>query len=272
MSLTYPAAFCFSNAADTASITASSSLPLTPPSNLQTDHVGQKWRAETDTVSLTITLAAATTIDTMGLFGLKALSSAGVDLTSSFVTRMRASLTDTSAVDGAVYDSGSAAGRVSSYYNNLVCLMDGSASARYLRYDLSCAGAAYIEAGFTMIGLRNQVGINFAHGATDAPIDPSVVTTSRSGADFIDQRNAYREWNFTFEALNETERYGWVADLDYLIGARKNVMVIRDPSSTNLGRDTLLGRITNAPPTATVQGFIAGGLVFSKTYNIKQRQ
>src|SRR5262245_6281247 len=104
MALTYPAAFVFENAADTASITASGSLPKCPPSMLQTQHVGQAWVVESDTAYLTIALADETTIDSIGLFGLN-LSTAGI-------TRIRVSLNDTSAQDGALYDSGSAVGRV----------------------------------------------------------------------------------------------------------------------------------------------------------------
>lgn len=264
MALTNPAAFIFTNAAITASITASSSVTLAPPSKLQTDHVREKWRAETDTAYLTIALAANTTIDGIGLFGL--------NLTTAGITRVRCSLSDVSAQDGAVYDSGSAAGRVSAYYGNLVALMPAAASVRYIRIDLSEAGAAYIEAGFLMIGPKNQVGINFTFGASDAPIDPSIITVAPfSGAEWIDERPSYREWDFNFDTLNETERFGWVEDLDRMIGARKNVMVVRKCDSTSLGRDTLCGRIANAPPTLNREGFINGGLAYSKAYKIKQR-
>lgn len=264
MALTYPAAFVFVNAATAASITASSSLTLAPPSKLQTDHVGEKWRTETDTAYLTIALAANTTIDSIGLFGLS--------LTTAGITRVRCSLSDVSAQDGAVYDSGSVAGRVSAYYGNLVALMPASASVRYIRIDISEPGAAFVEAGFLMIGLKNQVTINFAFGASDAPIDPSVVTLAPfSGAEWIDQRQSYREWDFNFDFLNETERFGWVEDLDRLIGASKNIMMVRKCDSTNLGRDTLCGRVSNAPPTLNREGFISGGLAYSKAYKIKQR-
>jgi hypothetical protein len=263
MALTFPAALCFENAATTANITASNSLPLCPPSKLQTDQVGDAWCAETDTAYLTVALATATTGDTFGLFGLN------VDTTA--VTRIRASLNDASAVDGAVYDSGSAAGRVSPYYGNLVGLMPSPASFKYVRYDLSQAGIARLMAGFTMIGLRNQALINFSYGAQDTPVDLSIVTAARSGAEWIDERNNYREWDFNFEFLSATERFGWIEDCDQLIGQKKNVMMIRDCSSTNLGRDTLLGRVSVGAPTVSAAGFIGGGNIYTKAYKIKQR-
>lgn len=263
MSLTFPAAFCFQNAADTATITASSALPLCPPSLLQNPHTSVRWCAETDTAYLTVALAAAITGDTFGLHGL--------NLDTTGVTRIRASLADVSAVDGAVYDSGSAAGRVSAYYGNLVGLMPAPASFRYVRFDLSQAGIARLMAGYTMIGLRNQVATNFSFGAQDTPIDPSVVTTSRSGADHIDPRIQSRQWEFNFENLTEAERFGWVEDMKWIAGVRQNVMVIRNCASSNLGRDTLCGRITTLAPAITAQGFLNGAQMYAQGFSIKQR-
>lgn len=265
MALTHPAAFLGQNgnAAATATITASSSLPLTPPSRMQDAHTSVRWRAETDTAYITVALAAAVTADTFGLFGL--------NLTAAGITRIRASLTDTSAVDGAVYDSGSAAARVSSYYGNLVGLMDVSASLRYVRFDLAEAGVAYLEAGFVMIGLRHQVAINYAPGAGDTPIDPSIKTKSRSMATHIDPRNKSRKWNFTFEALSETEAFGWVDDIDQYCGTSQNVMVVRNCASTNLGRDTMCGLITQGAPTLAASSFIESANAYSKSYELETR-
>jgi hypothetical protein len=263
MSLTFPAAFCFDNKAETATISASNSLPLCPPSRLQTQHIGEAWCTETDSAYLTIALASAVSFDTIGLFGL--------NLTTAAATQARVSLVDTSGQTGELYNSGSATGRVSSYYGNLVFLIDGAVTGQYIRIDLSEAGIARILAGYLMIGLRHQVGINFAQGASDAPIDPSIVTPSRSGAEWSDERTAYRQWEFSFDFVSETERFGWIEDMDRLRGATQNVMMIRNCASSNLGRDTLCGRITNAPPSLNRDGYMNGAPAYSKAYTIKQR-
>jgi hypothetical protein len=101
MTITYQAAFCFQNAADTATFSVPGALPLTPPSLLQNPHTSIRCRVESDTMVITGVLAGATSIDTLGLFGIRALSASGLDLTSSIVSRMRVSLSDLSAVDGA---------------------------------------------------------------------------------------------------------------------------------------------------------------------------
>jgi hypothetical protein len=276
MAISYRAAFCFQNAADTASFTVPGSLPLTPPALLQNPHPSIRCRVESDTMAITGVLVGATTIDTFGLFGIRALSSSGVDLTSSIVSRVRASLSDLSALDGAGYDSGSAAGRVSAYYRNLVGLRDGSSLVRAVRFDLTAGGAAFIEAGFPMIGLRNQVTINYAPGEQDTPIDPSVKTTTRSQATHVDDLApdgiTPRKWNFDFSNLTETERFGWIEDLDRLYGARKNVMMIRNCASSNLGRDTMLGLITTGTPIVTKDSFLSDGARgYSKSFELIER-
>lgn len=263
MTLVSRAAFVFENAASDATITASSSLPKTPPSRLLTQHVGQAWCAETDTAYLTIALASAAAIDSIGLFG--------VNGTAAMVSRVRVSLTDASAQDGALYDSGSAIGRISDYYRNLVALMDSAEAARYIRIDLSEAGIARIMAGFLVIGLRNEVTFNFSAGATDTLVDPSVVTPARSGAEWIDQRRTSRDWGFNFESLTEAERFGWIEDMERLVGLHQNVMVIRKCDSADLGRDTLCGRITTADPVISRQGVFAGGGVYSKAFKVRER-
>lgn len=264
MALTYPAAFLFDNAADDAVITVPGSLTLTPPSRLQNPHTSVRCRVEADTMAITVALAAAITGDTFGLFG--------SNLTVNGITRIRASLTDTSAVDGAVYDSGSAAGRVSAYYGNLVGLMETAASLKYVRFDQSEAGIAYTEGGFVMIGRRRQVETNFAHGASDTPIDNSIKTKSRSGATHIDDRPKTRKWNFDFQLLSETERMGWVEDLDQTRGSSRNVMVIRNCASSDLGRDTLCGLITQGSKVISRDGFIGDAPAYSKSYEIEERK
>jgi len=272
MALTFPAAFCFENAAATATITVPGSLPLTPPSRLLGPHTSRRCRVEADTMSITVALAAAVTADTFGLFGVAAASSAGVSLTSSIISRVRVSLTDASAQDGAVFDSGSAAGRVSAYYENLVCLRDGAASLKYIRYDLAAAGAAYLEAGLTVDGLRHQATINYAPGTTDTPVDPSIKVKARFGATHVDARPKYRKWNFSFEALSETERFGWVEDLDQLCGTSQNVMMIRNCASDDLGRDTMCGLLTQGGPTVSQNFYIDADPGYSKSYEIEDRK
>lgn len=271
MALTFEAAFCFQNAAETATFTVPGALTLTPPSRLRDPQPSVRCRVEADTMVITAALSSAVALDTLSLHGIRALAADGTDMTAQIASQVRASLADTSAQDGAAFDSGSASGRVHPYYRNLVTLRDGAASIRYVRYDLSAPGAAIIEAGFSMLGLRNQVGINFQPGASDLAVDPSIRTKARMGATHIDDRPDYRRWTFNFGALSETERFSWVEDMDRLCGVRRNILMIRNCASTNLGRDSMLGLLTESAPVVTESFFIDAANGYSKSYSLEDR-
>lgn len=263
MSNTFPAAFCFENLALDATVTASASLPATPPSLLQDEQVGKRWCAETDTAYLTIALGGAEQFDFVGLYGL--------NLSTAATTRVRASVSDTSAVAGDVFDTGSVTGGVSAYYRALAVLRPALVTAAYLRIDLTEPGIDRILAGFLIIGQTHQVGINFSPGAADTPVDPSVVTVARMGAMHVDPRVKYRNWEFAFDWLSATERFGFVEDIDKLCGTSNNLVMIRDCSSSNLGRDAMLGLLSEGTPTIARDGFIESAGAYQKSYKLRER-
>jgi hypothetical protein len=269
MSLTFPAAFVFNNFADSATITVAGALALTPPTRLQNQHTSVRCRVEAASMTILVDLGASTSVDSFGLFG---IGSSLFSTIATATTRVRASLTDVTGADGAVFDSGSAAGRVNTYFGNFVSLKDGVGSARYVLFNLAQTSATYLEAGFVVIGVRSQVGVNFAYGSSDIPVDPSIKTKSRSMATHVDTRNKYRKWTFNFEFLSETERAGWVESLDFTCGASRNVMMIRKVDSSDLGRDTLCGLLTETTSSVTRSGFLSTTPdAYSKAYTIEQR-
>lgn len=252
----------WSNLADTAGISASSFAQLTPPTLLQNPHVARKWRAPAgDTAHLTIDLLGARLLDCVALMGL--------NLTAAGLTRIRASLLDTSAVDGAVYDSdpsGQIAGRVSSRYPALIHLLPTTVTARYLRIDLSEPGAAYVEAGRLFAGATEQFAFNFAYGWNRGWTDRSRTTESRGGQTYVDRDNSYRTLDLTFETLSPGQRYGLVEDIDQFNGKHTDVLIITDPTSDALGRDSIWGLLEDVTPVS--QPFHDS---FAKTYRIKER-
>lgn len=263
MSNTFPGAFVFENIAAVATITATSSLPATPPSLLQTQQVGNRWCAQTDTVALTIALNAAYSFDFVGLYG--------TNLGLTATTRIRASLLDSTALAGEVFDTGSVVGAVNGYYGTLAALRSAPVLASYLRIDMTQPAIARIMGGFLMIGLSHQLTVNFARGFSDTPVDPSIKTRARAQSIHIDPRTKRREWNFSCDFLTETERFGWVEDLDKQCGTSQNIVFIRDCSSSNLSRDAMLGLIEDGPPTISRDGFINDLPTYSKAYKIVER-
>lgn len=259
------AALAYRNLADSGTWTASSSIPLRPPSTLQNVHVGRKWRSLTNSVALTCDLLSAQSFDTVAVLG--------VNLTAAGLTRVRVSNADSSGALGEIYDSGSSAGRVDPDYGRLVVLAASPVSGRYVRVDLSDSSLSYIEAGRGVITLRNQVSINFLPGASDLNTDPAIKKKSRGGQTYIDPASPdpFRVWEFNFDTLTETERFGFIEQADVRNGSRTDVLLCRNPASTNLGRDTIWGLMESTPIVAQ-SGYGNDGLpVYSKVYRIEQR-
>lgn len=247
------------NLADSGAISASSFVPLTPPTILQNPHVARKWRgANGASEHVTVDLVSPAAIDCVALMG--------VSLSAAGITRIRASLADSSALDGAAHDSGAAAGRIDPRYPHLIHLMPAPVTARYLRIDLTEPGAAFVEAGRLFVGLTEQFTVNFAYGWERGWADPSRVTKSRGGQSYVDRADPYRQLNLTFGHLGEAQRYGVVEDIDQFCGKHTDILMLTDPTSTALARDSIWGRVEDATPVS--QPSFA---TYSKIYRIEER-
>jgi hypothetical protein len=259
------ACLAYVNLADVGSWSASSAIAQRPASTLQNVHVGRKWRSLTNADAVTCDLLNAQLFDTVALIG--------TNLTAAGVTRLRISNGDPSGVAGEVYDSGSAAGRVDPNCGRLIFFMPAQLVGRYVRIDLSDAALSYIEAGRGVITVRNQVAVNFVPGASDLLNDPAVKKKSKGGQTYVDPASPdpFRVWEFTFDTLSETQRFGFIESADVLNGSRRDVLLCRNPASTNLSRDTIWGLMEMTPIVAQ-SGYGNDGLpVYSKVYRIEQR-
>jgi hypothetical protein len=240
-------------------------IALRPASTLQNPHVGRKWRSLTNADALTCDLLTPRSFDTVAIIG--------TNLTAAGVTRVRVSNTDPSGITAEVSNPGSVPGAVDPSYGRLVVLLPAPVSGRFVRIDLSDTSLSYIEAGRGVIALRNQVAINFVPGATDTNTDPAIKKKSRGGQTYIDPASPdpFRTWEFSFDTLKETERFGFVEQADLLNGSRKDVLLCRNPASANLSRDTMWGLLEPTPIVAQ-SGYGNDGLpVYSKVYRIEQR-
>jgi hypothetical protein len=254
------AAIAHTNLADLGSVTASSSVALMPPSRLLDPHVARKWRSASATgQNLTFDLGSLKLFDTVAIVG--------TNLTAGGTTQLRVSGTDATALGSLLYDSGAATGRVDPSYGYLIFLMPSSVSGRYVRVDLSDAALSYVEAGRAFIGRRTQLSSNFTPGWTRGWVDRSRRTESRGGQIYVDRNTTYRTLELSFEMLTLTERDGILEDIDRLSGERDDILMLTNPASTNLGRDSVWGLIDGNQPV--VQPYVVDR--FNKSYRIRER-
>lgn len=258
------AALLIDNLADRGVITASSTVPLTPAALVQNRHVARKMRFGATTGQyLVADLGAPVQIDTVALFGLT--------MTAAGTTRIRGSLADSSGADVGTYDSGAAAGRVDPVHAALIHLAPASFTARYLRVDLSDAAIAALDVGRLVIGRRQQLRHNFSFDWTRRYVDRSRRTESRGGQTYIDADNSYRVVELSFAALTEAERYGVIESMDRVNGTREDVLLLLNPASDRLARDSIWGLAEDLTPVTQPMGWGADGPIYTKSIRIRER-
>lgn len=268
MTNAWNAALAYLNQADAAaaSITAQNALVTTPASRLcgttqNVVHVARKCRSSTNSDAYTIDLGSGQSVDTVAVMGL--------NLTAAGVTRARMSLTDPTATSSLLYDSGALTGQVDPKFGYFIALPTSPVAVRYVRVDVSDASLSYVEAGRIFVGLRTQVGINFAPGWGRGRVDRSKQTEGRGGQMFTDLDNSYRTLEMTFDWLSDAERTGLIEEIDRLNGNHGDILFITDPTSSNLGRDSIWGFQTEMPPV--LQPTTASPAAFSRAMKIRER-
>jgi hypothetical protein len=262
MPLTSNAALAWVNLFDSAAVTASSAAASTPASNLQVAHVAKKWRGTGGTTdNFTATWTADQTADTFGVFGL------GSTFLATGTVRLQ--LTSNGGGAGDVYDSTAQAGIVDPLYGYAIHLLT-SKTFRSAKWTFAQAGASYIEAGRAFAGLRTQATYNFAPGASRKWVDLSKVTQSKGGQDYIDRAapGMFREWDVKFDWVDATQRNSLWEALDIANGIHTDLLFISDPTSTNLGRDCVWGRMTEIDPVTMP---FTGTDLFARQFRIKER-
>lgn len=256
------AVFAYRNYADEGVIRTSSALFLTPPIRLSAQYpkIAVKCRNNGENAwSVFVDLLSPRAVDTFALFG--------TNLDSTATGRVRASLIDSSVEAAEVYDSGPITGGIDPKYGTFLHRSAALKTCRYARMDLSQPVAPYVEAGRAWVSPSEQVETNFSPGFARSRVDPSDLTESRSGTLDVDERPQYRVWDVTFDFLSDVEVDGFIEDMDWRNGTTRDVLLIRDPASSNLGRDSIFGLLK---PQSIVQPYAMPNK-FSRRYSIRER-
>ena len=216
-------------------VTASASLATQPPANLKDPALSPRiWIGLDNSEWVQVDFLVAQTLGLVGLFGFNGTATATV----------RVRLSNNSNMSAPTYDTGASpinAG-VNPNFRALIHLLSAPASGRYLRLDLADAAIAIIQAArlVAMPAFRPARGIgwNIQREATDS----TRIQVAESGQSWVQRGVVRREWRLQFHALTDAEVDGEFNAIMRL-GRSDDVLVVLNPASSNLGRDSLLGLI-----------------------------
>lgn len=237
------AALVIENLALAGNVAASSQVLTMPSSKLLTPHPSERWRSMSGADWFVLDSQAGIAADTVMIGGLTCSADAMV--------RMRLSSIDATGAAGDVLDTGNVSNGSQNFdvdYGSFVALLGAPAVWRYLRFDITDPAADYVEAGFVLEGLRDEMAVNFTPGGSVQYVDRSRVSTTSSGLTLVWSDNHFRRLDLSFPWVEEAQRYGVIERLDRVCGRRKNVLVITEPNAPNLPRASFYGLVTDVTP------------------------
>jgi hypothetical protein len=227
-------------AASTTLVTASSERDTLPALYLKHPHVARPWR--------TLEVASAWVLADFGAtqsIGWTAL--AGLNLTAVSTVRVRLSTVDATGEAGDAYDSGVLdPSGVTPAYRLFAHLLPGSPSGRYLRVDLADAALSYIEAGRWWAGTLLQPERSYTYGNRRHARDLGERNLSEGGQAWVTDRGKYRGFTLEFPSFTKEENDEHLEQIQLQHGLGDDIMLMRNPDSTNLGRDTVVGILESA--------------------------
>lgn len=225
-----------SNWADSAIVsTASPAVATLPASNLLDDDIQKLWRSTSGSGdALIIDLTAQREI------GGVALINTNLDLDDTI--HLRVSTSDPTGEDGNAHDSGVVAALVDPQWPTWVRFIEPAVVGRYIRIGATVTASPW-EAGRLVVCPIWAPSRDRELGAEPLWDDPSIVSYAIGGNEFVDQRQPRRGHRFRIKNLTELEVREQVAELNRLRGIARDILVCIDKDSSNLGRDTLWGRM-----------------------------
>lgn len=231
--MSIPLRIAWINLADSATVTASSSVSTLPVGNLASEDIQEVWRATSTTAYLIVDLGSSTSVGIVALIG----SNAGlVD-----AAQVRVSTSDNTGAAGDAYNSGTIATAVDTVFGMFVHPIEPAVSGRYVRIDLTQSSAP--EAGRLVVARTWTPSTNFSLVRSWEPLwnDLSRRSFSLSGNPFFDRLPRQRGLRFVLRGLTETEAEDEIHEINRLNGASRDILVCRDVDSANLGKDTFWG-------------------------------
>lgn len=224
---------------DRGTVTASSELINLPAINLQHPQLSPfVWRSNaTNSAWLQCDFGQNRDVDVVALFA--------TNLTTASTWRVRLD-SDSGFAAPHSYDSGTVATGVDTYYASAIHVLPSTVTARYLRVDLADTSLTYLEAARMFAALGWRLTRNFAFGLRERWDDATRATRAETGQVWVDKGAMFRTWSLDLPAITEAERRSHLARMGRFARAR-DVLFVKDPASTNLGRDSIFGLPETVP-------------------------
>lgn len=220
-------------------LTTTSQASGLPVDNLADGRVAKAWRsATTSSASIILDAKQPRSLQLIGLFGCNA--------TAAATFRIRVSDADPTGAAGEIYDSGSLAGSpVDPIYRSFIHVLPAPVMGQHIRVDIADDSLTHIEVGRWFAGpyWRPAIGVQF--GLRRGYADPSVLDATLGGQVFIDRKPKARRFTFTFDFVSEAEMHAGLSEIDRLSSGTEDVLLLLDPESTNPGRDSIWGLLSN---------------------------
>lgn len=221
------------NLADTATLSASSSVSTLPVDRLATDDIQDVWQAGSTSAYVLADLGASYQIGAIMLVN----SNAGL----ADAARFRVSTVDATGAAGDAHDSSTIPSAVNPTFARLVHFIAPAVTGRYVRIDLSQSSAP--RAGRLVIARTWTPSRHFSLVTPWEPLSRDWSVRSRSiGLNlFFDRKPRQRGVRFTLRGLPTAEAETEIEALNRLNGTSKDIMVCRDAEASDLGAVTLWG-------------------------------
>lgn len=238
------------NYVDTAVLSTGSEISSLPIANLKDADIQVIWRSASTASSQLLVLADLGQSRTLGVV---ALMNCNVFAPATF--HVRVSTTDATGIAGDAYNVAGIAGIADAADPAFVHVIDPAVSGRYVRINGNSLTEAP-EAGRLMIGelWAPSRDVSIISPPEDDPRDFTEVSYSLGGNPFYDVRPRQRRFRFVLRGLTTAERDAEITTLNRQRGIGREILVIFDKDSSNIGRDSVWGHLTRLVRARRIAG------------------
>ena len=149
------------------------------------------------------------------------------------------------------WDGRPSADDIASYPSNHIVIAGNGAMANQIIVEIDDEDntSGYVQIGRLFIGSGFQPGENMAYGASLSWESRTNVQEAESGAEWFDQKAAFRVARFELPILSEAEAMGGVFELQRIADIHGEVLFIFDPDDTQQKlRRSFVGRLRSLSP------------------------